>query len=343
MLKYFILLIFSSLLFSAPAYAYEFVKIEKLFDLLHTEYKGEANLKDISLESCTALTQFDENFKVYNSDSKAFLYEKNNLIGTFELPMNEHHILWKQVISDILKTGLHRSNKISENPQALEEEVLKRIVTKLDHISRIEPASSSEHQFQYSLTDDVLYVKASAFYLGFSDYLRKTIISHPNIKGIVLDLRNNRGGSFNEAIKTADLFLDNTLITFSETQNQPRRYYTATAGDILEGKPIAILTNEFTASSAEIVTAALEEQSRATIIGTNTFGKDSIQRLHQLGEKTLFLTYGNFYTPSGKRISESGIIPEICTGINHSCKVSDKSSPYKDILLAFDLIKKNLS
>lgn len=343
MLKRLILLIVSCFLYSASAYAYEFSQVEKLYDLLNTEYHGAADLKELSLKSCTALTQFDENFKLYHSDTKAFLYEKNNLIGVFELPDNKHLTLWKQFMADVLQTGINRSDKISENPQALENEVLNRITDRLDKVSRIEKIDSTSHQFQYSFADNVLYINASTFYAGFSDYLKKLITSHPSITGVIMDFRNNRGGDFNEAIKTADLFLDNTLITFSETQNQPKRYYTATAGDILSGKPIVILTNEFTASSAEIVTAALNEQSRATVIGTNTFGKDSIQRLHKLGEQTLFLTYGNFYTPSGKRISESGISPQICTGVNHSCKISDKTSPHKDIQLALDLIKKNLS
>ncbi len=344
MLKRLALVIFSCFLCSLPARAYEFSQIEKLFDLLHTEYKGTADWKELSLKSCAALSQFDKNFKLYNSDTKAFLYEKNNLIGVFELPSNnEHFALWKQFISDILQTGMKRSHKILQNLQALENEVLKRMTAGLDYASRIEDTDLTKHQFQYSLSDDILYVQASSFYAGFSDYLKKIITSHPNLVGIVLDFRNNLGGDFSEAIKTADLFLDNTLITFSETSNQPQKYYTASVGDILTGRPIIILTNELTASSAEIVTAALNEQSRATIIGTNTFGKDSIQRLYKLGEKTLFLTYGTFYTPSGKRIGESGISPQICTGINHSCEISDKTSPYKDIRLAFDLIKKNLS
>ncbi len=343
MLKRLVIYILCCVFIYRPTYAYEFSQIEKLFDLIHTEYNGNADLKELSLKSCTALTQFDDNFRLYNSDNKAFLYEKNNLIGIFELPDNEHLDLWKQFIADILQIGIRRSGKISQNPQALEDEVLKRMTTGLDTVSRIENTDSDTHQFQYSVKDNVLYVHTPSFYEGFSDYLKKTIVSHPNIIGIILDFRNNRGGDFNEAIKTADLFLDDTLITFSEIQNQPKRYYTASAGDVLSGKPIIILTNEFTASSAEIVTAALNEQSRATIIGTTTFGKDSIQKLYKLDGKTLFLTYGNFYTPSGKRLSESGISPQICTGINNSCKISDKTSPYRDISLALDLIKKNLS
>ncbi len=343
MLRSFAILIFSCFLGVANADAYEFARIDKLFDLLQKEYNGNANLKELSLNSWAALTKFDSDFRVYSSDSKAFLYEKNNLIGTFDLPNKDNLHLWKQVLSGILKTGAERSVKIAENASALENEILIRIIQKLDKISRLEHTDSAKHELQYSVYDNILYIKADAFYTGVSGYIKKIVLSHSDIRGIILDMRNNRGGDFNEAVKTAGLFLDSGLITSSETKNRPVRYYTADKGDILNGKPIAVITNEYTASAAEIVTAALGEQSRAVVIGTKTFGKGSIQRLHKLENDTLFLTYGTFYTPSGNRINESGILPQICTGIEGSCKTSDKSSPGKDIQLAVDIIKKNLS
>lgn len=336
------LFIFSWLISSVSARAYEFKQVETLFDLIQTEYKGIANLKEISLNSCAVLTQFDNTFRLYNSDSKAFLYENNNLIGVFNLPEEKQYSLWKQFTADILQTSVSRSAKISNNPKALENEVIKTITNSLDGISRIEKDTTTQHQFKYVNVDGILYIKSTVFYAGFSDYLKKVILSHPDIRGIILDLRNNRGGNFDEAIRTADLFLDRTLITFSETQNHPKRYYTSTDGDIVKDKPVAVLVNELTASAAEIVTAALLEQSRAVVIGTKTFGKDSIQKIHQIGQKTLFLTHGNFYTPSGIRFGESGITPQICTGINNSCQISDKENPDKDIFIALDLIKKTL-
>lgn len=342
MLRHFVTLMISCFLCTANAYAYEFAQIDKLFDLLQAEYHGKANLKEISLNSWTALTKFDSDFRIYNSDSKAFLYEKNNLIGTFDLPDNTNMHLWKQVLSDVIKTSASRSAKISKNAQNLEHEILVRMTKGLDKISRLEP-SLDGRQLQYSVYENVLYIKADSFYTGMSSYIKKIVLSHSDIYGIILDLRNNRGGDFNEAIKTAGLFLDNSLITSSKTKNNPKRYYTSDVGDVANGKPITVLINEFTASAAEVVTAALSEQSRATVIGTKTFGKDSIQRLHKLDNEILFLTYGTFYTPSGKRVSESGIIPQICTGIDGSCKISDKSNSNNDIRIAVEFIKKNLS
>lgn len=342
MLKSISILALSCFFAVASASAYEFAQIDLLFDTLITNYDGTFNLKQLSLYGGKALNKIDNTLKLYNSDSKAYLYKKNNLIATFELPKDDNSLLWKQLLADILKTGTARSLKLSDNPHVLESEVLAEMTANLDKYTRIEQKQSVEAQFNYQLIDGILYVNLTTFYKGFSDYLSKTISDHPTIKGVILDLRNNHGGDFNEAVKTADLFLDNTLITYRESKNQHKRYYTSTKGDILQGKSIIVLTNEETASSAEMVAAALCEQSRATLIGTKTYGKDSTQLVFHLDKQALFLTNGYFYTPSGKRISETGILPQICTGVSDSCILSDTNNPNKDIFMAINLIKKNL-
>lgn len=342
MLKSIIILALGCFLAVTPAKAYEFAKIDMLFETLLANYDGTLNLKQLSLYGGKALNKIDSSLKLYNSDSKAFLYESNNLIATFELPRDENSLQWKQLLADILKVGANRSLKLSDSPHILETAVLTEITTKLDKYSRLECTDKTAGKINYRLVDNILYLHPTAFYAGVSDYLSKIISAHPNIKGVILDLRNNHGGDFSEAIKTADLFLNNALIAYRESKNQPKRYYTSTEGDILQGKPMTILTNEETASSAEIVAAALYEQSRAMLIGTKTFGKDATQLVHHIEAQTLFLTNGHFYTPSGKRISDTGILPQICTGIDESCTLSDKNNPNKDILMAIKLIKKNL-
>ena len=158
---------------------------------------------------------------------------------------------------------------------------------------------------------------------------------------MIFDLRECRGGSFNEALRTADLFLDSTIIAYSQGKDNQKRYYTATPGDILKGKPIAVLTGRTTASAAELVAAALSEQSRATLIGTRTYGKNSIQSTYRIKDRILFLTSGHFYTPSGKSLEKDGLTPHICTRIIYSCISSDSTNSAKDIQIAINLIKKN--
>lgn len=337
-------LILGCFLYVKDAAAYEFLKVHKLFDTIESEYADSADLKKLSIKGGAVLSEFDDSFRLYNSDSKAFLYEKDMLIGTFEFPKTDDvPALWLGLLEDILKTGINRSQKISGKEQDLEDRVLRTLAQNIDKYSRIEPAFSEQAQFKHDVYDNILYLQLSSFSKGCADKIRGIIESHRNIEGIILDLRNNRGGHFNEAIKTADLFLDNAIIAFSREKKHPERYYASGPGDIAGNKPIVILTNELTASAAEIVTAALSEQSRAVVVGTRTFGKGSIQNIYKINDKTLYITSGYFYSPSGKSIQENGIVPQICTGINNSCRFSDKENPRKDIMTAIDLIKTNLS
>jgi len=216
------------------------------------------------------------------------------------------------------------------------------MIKHLDRYSRIENIKPATNNFDYTLKDNILYIRPAFFDNNTSSQLKKIIGQYSNLSGLVLDLRNNHGGNFNEAIKTADLFLDDVLITYSEEKNRPTHYYNATSGDILQNKPIVVLTDEHTASAAEIVVAALSEQNRAVIMGTRTYGKGSIQHMFKHDTQTLYLTSGYFYSPSGKPINHVGIKPQICTGIHNSCKISDKDNPQKDITKAFNFIKNHL-
>ena len=327
----------------SSVYAYDFKQINRLFDIIAQEYAEKINLKQLSLKSGEALTRVDDKIKLYHSDSKAFLYHKNQLISTFELPKNGSVRSWKKTICDILAAGLKCSEQLAQNPNELESETLKVIVENLDDYSRIAQTSKSFSIPDYQIKDNILYVKLSSFDKGQAELLKIVISYYPSIDGLILDLRDNHGGNFNEALRTADLFLDNNIIAYSTDRHKARRYYTSSKGDILQGKPIVILTDEYTASAAEVVAAALAEQSRATLIGTKTYGKGSIQHLHKFNQGTVFLTSGYFFSPAGNKINKNGIMPQICTGIQNNCFKSDKDNPQKTLMTAIRFIKKHLS
>ncbi len=325
------------------ANAYEYIKLNELFKALQADYAATADFKNISLNGLKALTAFDEEIRLYNSDSKAFLYEANNLIGEFELPKeNENPAQWHELLTTVLETSAERSPKINGNEKELEAQILNIMAQSLDKYSRAEANTPLKAQVRSEFKQNILYIYPQLFAHGTADEIKKTIAAYPQADGVILDLRGNRGGDLNEAIKTTDLFLDGALIASSEDKSRHQYYYTATAGDILAGKPLAVLTDKNTASAAELVAAALGEQSRAVLIGTKTYGKGSIQNVYHIKNQTLFLTSGYFFTPSGKRINGDGILPQICTGINDSCFVPDKANPTKDIQTAIRLIKKNL-
>ena len=134
-----------------------------------------------------------------------------------------------------------------------------------------------------------------------------------NVDGFVVDLRNNPGGLLNQAIYVADAFLDagEIVSTRGRTPEDGDRF-NATPGDLAQGKPIVVLINGGSASASEIVAGALQDHQRAVVVGTNSFGKGSVQTvLPMRGDGAIRLTTSRYYTPSGRSIQALGISPDI--------------------------------
>lgn len=144
----------------------------------------------------------------------------------------------------------------------------------------------------------------------------RTTIGTREMSGAILDLRDNPGGLLEQAIRVSDLFLDDGEIMQSRGRHPgSQRRYGARYGDILRGKPIVVLVNGRTASSSEIVAAALQDNGRAVVVGSNSFGKGTVQSVASLpngGE--IVLTWSRFHAPSGYALQGLGIRPNICTG-----------------------------
>jgi len=132
------------------------------------------------------------------------------------------------------------------------------------------------------------------------------------LQGLILDLRNNPGGLLPESIAIADALLDQGLIVYTEGRlPSANREFEATSGDLLNGAPIAVIINGGSASASEIVAGALQDQGRATILGTHSFGKGSVQTLMPLGDgRAIKLTTAHYFTPSGRSIHGKGIEPD---------------------------------
>jgi carboxyl-terminal processing protease len=167
---------------------------------------------------------------------------------------------------------------------------------------------------------DVGYVRISTFSEKTDAGLQNAIATlkqqiGPNLKGFVLDLRNDPGGLLDQAIAVSDDFLTGGEIvsTRGRAADETQRYE-AKPGDIADGKPIVVLINEGTASASEIVAGALQDQKRATILGTTSYGKGSVQTIIPLGGRiggALKLTTAKYFTPSGRSIQALGIEPDV--------------------------------
>ncbi|MGB6439261.1 MAG: S41 family peptidase [Methyloceanibacter sp.] len=170
---------------------------------------------------------------------------------------------------------------------------------------------------KYSAENDVGYIQITSFNEQTTGdledavkHLKKEI--GPNLKGYLLDLRNNPGGLLDQAISVSDDFLDEGAIVITKSRNLEETQRTnARLGDITDGKKLVVLINGGSASASEIVAGALQDHRRATIVGTRSFGKGSVQTIIPLGSNgALRLTTARYYTPSGRSIQAKGIEPD---------------------------------
>jgi carboxyl-terminal processing protease len=165
---------------------------------------------------------------------------------------------------------------------------------------------------------DIAYIKVTTFNEQTHANLIKAMESlkasiGPNLKGYIIDLRNNPGGLLDQAIAVSDDFLDHGAIVLTKGRNnEETQRAQARPGDLSEGKPVVILINGGSASASEIVAGALQDHKRATVIGTRSFGKGSVQTIIPLGANgAIRLTTARYYTPSNRSIQAKGIDPDI--------------------------------
>src|SRR5262245_9688280 len=166
--------------------------------------------------------------------------------------------------------------------------------------------------------DDVGYIRVTTFNEQTTANLQKAIEDltkqlGPKLKGFIVDLRNNPGGLLDQAISVSDAFLDQGAIVLTRGRNlEETQRSNARPGDITDGQKIVVLINGGSASASEIVAGALQDHHRATIVGTRSFGKGSVQTIIPLGSNgALRLTTARYYTPSGRSIQAKGIEPEV--------------------------------
>lgn len=167
---------------------------------------------------------------------------------------------------------------------------------------------------------DIGYIRITSFNEQTTESLRKAITSiskdipQDKLAGYVVDLRNNPGGLLDQAVSVSSTFLPRGEVVSTRGRNpEETQRFTARRGDLTKGKPLVVLINGGSASASEIVAGALHDHKRATLVGTRSFGKGSVQTIIPLGagNGALALTTARYYTPSGRSIQAQGIAPDI--------------------------------
>nr|WP_040581627.1 S41 family peptidase [Methyloferula stellata] len=220
------------------------------------------------------------------------------------LTLNQAVDKMRGAVNTSVKLKILRGDKDKKEPQDI---TLTRAI--------IQIKSVREHQEG----DDIGYIRITQFNEQTFEGVRNAILKFQSdipadkFKGYILDLRNNPGGLLDQSIAVSNAFLDHGEIVSTRGRNADEtQRYNARPGDLSKGKPLVILINGGSASASEIVAGALQDHKRATIIGTRSFGKGSVQTIIPLGQNNgaVRLTTARYYTPSGRSIQAKGIEPD---------------------------------
>jgi carboxyl-terminal processing protease len=182
----------------------------------------------------------------------------------------------------------------------------------------------------------IAYVHLAGFTAGAHDAVGDAVhkLLGDGAQGVVLDLRDNGGGLLNEAVQISSIFIPDGRIVSTKGRARPERVYNATGGAINNDIPVVVLVNDHSASASEIVTGALQDRDRATVVGTRTFGKGVFQEIEPLSNGgALDITVGEYFLPSGRNLGGGGVARG--AGVTPDVKAEDDpKTPRDEALLA---------
>jgi len=273
------------------------------FDSMRTETSGEFGGLGIEVSMEAGVV------KVISPLDESPAYEAGVKAGDYIVKINEHQVQGKTLSEavDLMRGPVGSDIEITVRRIGERKALVFNITRK---IIKIQSVKSKK------IDKNIGYIRLTAFNENSSSQVRKKIKEFDkdkNIKGYILDLRNNPGGLLSQAIKISDFFLSNGEIvsTKSRKENENRKWF-ANDGDILNGKTLVVLINNGSASASEILAGALKDHKRAILIGETTYGKGSVQSIIPLKNKgAIRLTISKYYLPSGVSISEVGVDPDI--------------------------------
>lgn len=325
--------------------------VERVFLSLNEEYVSDLSNKEIALKGLTCLQKTDGNIVLKKAADKIFLYHNNKMVRSFEMPADEKSAKeWADFCKEIMSESAKISPKIEVLDFELEDRFAAAVFKGLDGYSHYfgafddkdeDKALKIRRYYASRIVDEFLLIRVLRFQKDTAERIEESVNECSKCKGLILDLRGNGGGFLSEAIKVAGMFLDEGIITYTQSdENSAPQYYSAEKGDILSTRPMVVLIDGSTASAAEILAAALSEQNRAVLIGTKTYGKGAIQDVQKIGSnRAMSITSSFFYTPSGLNIDKKGLTPFICTASLQDCAQEDRFDKEEDIERAVKYLK----
>jgi len=229
--------------------------------------------------------------------------------GDYIIKINNMQVQGKSLMEavDLMRGPVGSSIEITVRRRGLKKALIFNITREIIEVQSVKSEL---------IDDNIGYIRLTSFNENSSEQIKEKVNNlnkNKDLKGYILDLRNNPGGLLSQAIKISDFFLENGEIvsTKSRKVSENRKWF-AKKGDITGGKTLIVLINYGSASASEIVAGALKDHKRAIILGENSYGKGSVQSIIPLKNRgAIRLTIAKYYLPSGKSISEVGVTPDI--------------------------------
>ena len=314
-------------LMATTAQADDRVALAQAYTSVLEDYLLPANVEDLAIPALQALNKMDKNIRIADDGARISLYANGRLLKTLRKPENKNDVsAWLEINDNLLRAAKKASKTLDVKDFEIVDTMLAYGIKNFDSDSSYYPdlelSNPPTPEFKPQRAyydrlqeDNILYIRLGAINKYTAQNVEESLKKYAQASGLILDLRGNPGGVLEEAVKVAGLFIDGGIIASSKGRaGSETEYYNAPKGDIWQDKPIVVLIDGQTASSAEVLAVALQEQSRGTVVGTNSFGKGTIQKLIKLDNNSrLALTNGLIYTPSGNKLAGRGVMPDICT------------------------------
>ena len=323
----------------------------EMLTTLDNEYLYPVNNAELVANGLNALHNLDKKFVAYKGSDRVYVYYDQTITAIIPFPADDKDVkAWVKGMDSALQAAAKVSEDVALHDFELPDLMMKGMLSGLDKFSHYYSQYEYKEEdyrhnfrlfFASRMIEDILYINIRLFNKQTSDKVRAALEENPDAAGIIIDLRGNAGGMLNGAIKTADLFTDDEIITYTTERNNSNVHYYISKKGVLCDKPMVILIDGETASAAEVLAAGLQDQSRAKLIGTKSFGKGTVQNITEMSNGgKLVLTTEQFFTPSGKVIHENGAEPDICTefGRDDKCSREPRSNKDEDIETAVKLL-----
>ncbi len=326
----------------------------QMFTHVHQDYIEKVDTPKMTMDALSVITDLDGSIVISKGVDKFYIYHNKQVKKILPQPQNGDDVTaWSNTTAQIADVAIKLSEKVALRDFELPDLMIKKVIKNLDEFSHYysefdyeEDGHENDIYTLYSdrKIDDVLYIRVRTFNVQTALSVKGTLEQKKPYSAVVLDLRGNSGGMLNEALKVAGYFTDGEIITYTAGRDNANiHYYTSPEGSLFDG-PMVIIVDGDTASAAEVIAGGLQDQSRAKIVGTQTFGKGTIQNVIKMSNGGyLALSTEQFFTPSGKIIHRVGITPDICMAKNgDNCERVSRLWEDSDVDKAIKLLKNEL-